>query len=148
MKVILQREVEKLGAPGDVVDVADGYANNFLVPRGLALRATKGALKQAERLRDLHEKRLRRSLDEANAMAERLRAAPLRIRARAGEDGRLFGSVTVADVAAELERTSGVAVDRRRLHLAGPIRSLGSHEFVVHLHPEVNPTLNLEVVPE
>ncbi len=148
MKVILQREVEKLGAPGDVVDVADGYANNFLMPRGLALRATKGALRHAERLRDAHDKRVSRALDEANATAERLRATPIRVKARAGEDGRLFGSITVSDIAEELERATGVAVDRRRIHMGQPIRSIGRHEYVVHLHPEVNANLTVEVVPQ
>jgi large subunit ribosomal protein L9 len=148
MKVILQREVDKLGAPGDVVVVADGYARNFLMPKGLAVPASKGAVRHAERLRHAHEKHLRRTLEEATGLAERLSSAPLRISAKAGEEGRLFGSITVADIADELERSSGASIDRKRVHLPEPIRSIGTHEVTVHLHPDVNAVVTVEVVPQ
>jgi large subunit ribosomal protein L9 len=148
MKVILQREVDKLGAPGDVVVVADGYARNFLMPKGLAVPASKGAVRHAERLRHAHEKHLRRTLEEATGLAERLSSAPLRISAKAGEEGRLFGSITVADIADELERSLGASIDRKRVHLPEPIRSIGTHEVTVHLHPDVNAVVTVEVVPQ
>jgi large subunit ribosomal protein L9 len=147
MKIILQKEVEKLGAPGDVVDVADGYARNFLIPRGMAAPASKGAIRHADRLRQAHEKRMRADLDAAQAVAERLAAASLRVPAKAGEDGRLFGSITVHHLAEEIEKAVGVPVDRRHLE-AEPIRSIGTHEVTVHLHPQVNATVTVEVVPQ
>ena len=145
MRIILHREVEKLGTPGQVVEVADGYARNYLIPRGLAAPASKGAVRHAERLRRSHDERVLKELTEARQLAERLAASPLRIRARAGQEGRLFGSITVADVAQEVQRATGVSVDRRRLHLSEPIRSVGTHEVTVHLHPEVNATITVEV---
>jgi large subunit ribosomal protein L9 len=148
MRIILQREVDKLGNPGDVVDVADGYARNYLIPHGLAAVASKGAVKHAERLRLTHEERERKTLVEAQAVAERLSAAPVRVKARAGEDGRLFGSITVNDLAKELQARAGTALDRRQIHLAEPIRSVGTHEVTVHLRPEVNANVTVEVVAE
>jgi large subunit ribosomal protein L9 len=147
MKIILQQPVDKLGAPGDVVDVADGYARNYLIPRGLAMTASKGAVRHAGRLKQTHDKRVQQAVTEANATAERLGTAPLRISSRAGEDGRLFGSITVADVAEAIEKSTGVSIDRKRIHLAEPIRSVGTHEVTVHLHPEVNASVSVEVVP-
>jgi large subunit ribosomal protein L9 len=146
MKIILQKEVDKLGAPGDIVQVADGYARNYLIPRGLASPATKGAVRHAERLKAGHEERLRRAKEEAEALAGRLAKAPIRIAAQAGEDGRLFGSITAQDVAEELARALDQPVDRRRVHLEEPIRSLGAHEARVHLHPEVDATVTVDVV--
>lgn len=148
MKVILQREVDKLGAPGDVVAVADGYARNFLMPKGLAVPATKGAVRHAERLRHAHEKHVRRAVEEASEVAGRLSATPLRIGAKVGEEGRIFGSITVGDVADEIQRSTGVAVDRKDIHLPEPIRSVGTHEVAIHLHPEVNTVVTVEVVPQ
>jgi large subunit ribosomal protein L9 len=147
MKIILQKEVQKLGAPGDVVDVADGYARNFLIPRGLAAPASKGAVRHADRLRQTHEKRTRADLEAAQTMAERLTAVSLRVPAKAGEDGRLFGSITVQHLAEEIEKVVGAPIDRRHL-IAEPIRSIGTHEVTVHLHPQVNATVTVEVVPQ
>jgi large subunit ribosomal protein L9 len=147
MKIILQKEVEKLGAPGDVVDVADGYARNFLIPRGMAAPASKGAIRHADRLRQTHEKRIRADLDAALAIADRLAAASLRVPAKAGEDGRLFGSITVQHLAEEIEKTVGVPIDRRHLE-AEPIRSTGTHEVTVNLHPQVKATVTVEVVAQ
>ena len=147
MKVILQQPVDKLGVPGDVVEVADGYARNFLIPRGMAMSASKGAVRHAGRLKQAHDKRVQQAVTEARATAERLGAAPLRIPSRAGDDGRLFGSVTVADVADAIQQTAGVSIDRKRIHLPEPIRSVGTHEVTIHLHPEVNASVSVEVVP-
>ena len=148
MKIILHREVDKLGAPGDVVDVADGYARNYLIPKGLAAPAAKGAVRHAERLRQAHHERVRKELRQAREFAERLSATPIRVRARAGEDGRLFGSITVADVTDALQPRAEGTLDRKQVHLAEPIRSVGTHEVSVHLHPEVNATVVVEVLPQ
>jgi large subunit ribosomal protein L9 len=147
MKVILQKPVDKLGVPGDVVDVADGYARNYLIPRGMAMTASKGAVRHASRLKDAHDKRVGQALTEARATAEQLGGSSLRISSRAGEDGRLFGSVTVADVAEAIERATGVTIDRKRIHLLEPIRSVGTHDVTIHLHPEVNASVSVEVIP-
>ena len=147
MKIILQKEVDKLGAPGDVVEVADGYARNFLIPRGMAAPATKGAVRHADRLRQAHDKRTRAALDAAQTVADRLTAGPLRIPAKAGEDGRLFGSITAQHLAEEIEKMAGVPIDRRDI-AAEPIRSTGTHEVTVHLHPQVNAAVTVEVVSQ
>jgi large subunit ribosomal protein L9 len=148
MKIILQREVEKLGVPGDVVDVADGYARNFLIPRKLAIPATKGSVKHAETLKQAHEARVQKAVQEAQATAEKLGSTTVRIRGKAGEDGRLFGSVTPAKVADEIEKAAGVSIDRRHLDLPEPIRSVGTHEVVIHLHQDVTATVTIDVVRE
>jgi large subunit ribosomal protein L9 len=146
MKVILQREVESLGSPGDIVQVADGYARNYLIPRGMAAPATKGAVRHAERLKAGHEERLRRVRGEAEALASRLSKAPIRLASQAGEDGRLFGSITSHHIADAMADQLGERVDHRRVRLEEPIRSLGAHEVKIHLHPEVDASLTVDVV--
>jgi large subunit ribosomal protein L9 len=148
MKVILQRSVEKLGEPGDVVEVAAGYARNFLVPRGLAVGAQKGALKHAENLKRTHASRQSKEKVESEALASTLIASKIRIAVRAGEEGKLFGSVTGADVADAIAAQAGITIDRKDVHLDEPIRSLGTHEVRIHLFAEVDPVLSLEVVAE
>lgn len=148
MKIILQREVEKLGVPGDVVDVADGYARNYLIPRKLAVAASKGGVRHADRLRKAHEERVQKVVQEARALADRLQAEPVRMQARAGADGRLFGSITAAHLTDELSKVAGTSIDRRRVHLPEPIRSVGRHEVGVHLHPQVDATVTVEVTPQ
>lgn len=147
MKVILQKPVDKLGAPGDVVDVADGYARNFLMPRGLAVRASKGGVKHVESLKRAHTTRVSQAQAEAQEVADRLTESPIKVRARVGEEGRLFGSVTAAELAEEIERQTGVKVDRRDVHLDEPIRSIGVHEVTVHLFADVDPVVPVEVEP-
>jgi large subunit ribosomal protein L9 len=148
MKVILQKPVEKLGDPGDVVDVADGYARNYLIPRSLAIRAHRGAEKQVDTLRRSHLSRQSQQKVAFEAIAAQLIASQVRIPARAGEEGKLFGSVTAADIAGAIAAQAEVKVDRKDVHLDEPIRSLGTHEVRVHLFPEVDPVLTLEVVAE
>jgi large subunit ribosomal protein L9 len=148
MKVILQQPVEKLGDPGDVVDVADGYARNFLVPRGLAGRAHKDAVKHAENLKRAHASRQSREKLEFEAVASKLIASKIQIAARAGEEGKLFGSVTAADVADAIAAQAEITVDRKDVHLDDAIRSLGTHDVRVHLFADVDPVLTLEVVAE
>jgi large subunit ribosomal protein L9 len=146
MKVILAADVEKLGHKGDVVTVADGYARNFLVPKGLALTASKGALKQAEQMRRAREEETKKAKDAAAAKVATLGASPVYISARAGEEGKLFGSVTNSDVARAIVEQLGEEVDRRQIRLEDPIRTLGSHQVEIHLHEEVNALVTVEVI--
>ena len=148
MKIILQKTVERLGDPGDVTDVADGYARNFLIPRGLAVRAEKGAVRHAESLKRAHQSRTTAQKGEFETVAARLVETPLVVTARAGEEGRLFGSITAADIVGALAAQAGVSVDRRDIHLDEPIRSIGTHEVTVHLHAEVNPVITIDVRPQ
>jgi large subunit ribosomal protein L9 len=148
MKIVLHKEVEKLGVPGDVVQVADGYARNYLIPKGYAAPATKGAAKNSDRLRRAHDQKVQKAVLEAREVAAKLTASPLQVTARAGEEGKLFGSVTSADIARELEARAGTPVDRRTVHLAEPIRSLGTHEVTIRLHPEVEATVTVEVAAQ
>jgi large subunit ribosomal protein L9 len=145
MKVILQKTVERLGDPGDVADVADGYARNFLIPRGLAVRAEKGAVRHAESLQRAHQTRTKAQKGEFEALAARIIQTPVVVTARAGEEGKLFGSVTAADISEALAAQAGVSVDRRDVHLDEPIRSRGTHEVTVHLHAEVDPVITVDV---
>jgi large subunit ribosomal protein L9 len=145
MKVILQKPVDKLGAPGDVVDVADGYARNYLMPRGLAVKATKGGVKHVDSLNRAHTSRVNVAKVEAEQVASRLTATPLKVLAHAGEEGKLFGSVTATDIAQAIEGQVGIRVDRHDVHLDEPIRSVGTHEVRVHLFAEVDPVVSVEV---
>ena len=146
MKVILAKDVENLGYKGDVVTVADGYGRNFLVPKGFALLATKGALRQAEQMRRAREEADRRHKEEAAAKVSVLGSSPVYISARAGEEGRLFGSVTKADIARAVEDQLEEEIDRHDVRLDDPIRQLGKYEVEVHLHEEVNAIVNVEVI--
>ncbi|HEV8682671.1 MAG TPA: 50S ribosomal protein L9 [Actinomycetota bacterium] len=148
MRIILQREVQKLGVPGDIVEVKDGYARNYLLPRGLAIPASRGAVKHAEQLREAHDSRAEKAKTEAETLAAELARTPLMVASKAGEDGKLFGSVTAQHLADELSRATGQQIDRKRIHLDEPIRSLGTHEVDVHLHPEVDAKVTVEVVAE
>lgn len=148
MKIVLREDVDTLGRKGDLVDVADGYARNFLVPRGLAIRATKGATKQAEAMRRNREAREVRDRESAQEIAARLDGVRIEVKARAGEGGKLFGSVTNADVADAVKAATEVELDRRTIELAEPIKELGPAELPVRLHPDVVATLSVEVVAE
>jgi large subunit ribosomal protein L9 len=146
VKVVLRSDVEHLGQKGDLVDVADGYARNFLVPRGLALRATSGIQKQADAMRRNRDARDRRERETAQAIADQLDAPTIQIQARAGEGGRLFGSVTSSDIAAAVQAQIGIEVDRRDIAMDEPLKELGASDLVIRLHPEVTATLHVEVV--
>ena len=148
MKIILQKTVERLGDPGDVAEGADGYARNFLIPRGLAVRAERGAVRHAESLKRAHQARTSAQKGELETVAARLVETPLVVTARAGEEGRLFGSITAADIVVALSAQAGVSVDRRDVHLDEPIRSVGTHEVTVHLHAEVDPVITIDVRPQ
>ena len=146
MKIILSQDVENVGHKGDVVSVADGYARNFLVPKGLAMVATKGALKQAEVMQRARAEREEKARAEAQARVEKLQAAPVYISANAGEDGRLFGSVTSSDIARGVADQLGEEVDRHNIRLAEPIRALGTHSVDVDLHEGVHAAVTVEVI--
>lgn len=148
MKVVLNADVDKLGRKGDIVEVAPGYARNFLLPRKLALAASKGVLRQAEQMRRAREERDRRDRAAAEEVASKIATRPLRITARAGEEGQLFGSITTSDIADRLSEVLGQEVDRRKIHLEDAIRSIGVHEFSIHLHPDVDTRGSVEVVAE
>lgn len=148
MRIILNSDVGSLGRKGDVVEVAAGYARNYLLPRNLAISATKGALRQAEQMQRARSEQESRERKAAEELAQKIRTASLRIAARAGEEGLLFGSITTSDVADKLTELLGEEIDRRKVHLAEPVRSIGLHEFVVRLHPEVEAAGSVEVVAE
>lgn len=147
MKVILQRSVDKLGHPGDIVEVADGYARNYLLPRGLAVKATRGGVKHVESLKRAHRARVDKARAEAEQLAARLAATPIRVQARVGEEGKLFGSVTASDIAEAILEQAGARIDRHDVHLEEPIRSVGTHEVRVHLFPGVDPVVTVQVEP-
>ena len=146
MKLILTQEVTGLGAPGDVVEVAGGYGRNYLVPRGLAMRWTRGAEKQIELIQRSRSAREIRGLDDAREAADRLASLQVRLPARAGSGGRLFGSISPADIAGAVKAAGGPELDRRRIEIKNPIRTVGAHQVSVRLHPEVTATLDVEVV--
>jgi len=146
MKVILRSDVASVGKKGDIVDVTDGYARNFLLRRGLAFRATDGATAQAavmRRARDVHDARERAAGEE---IARVLVPKVITIGARSGSEGRLFGSVTAGDVVAAVAAQTGIDLDRRRLNLAEPIKHLGTHQVPVKLHADVEFAVTVEVV--
>lgn len=146
MKIVLTQEVRELGGPGDVVDVADGYARNFLIPRKLAQPATRGVLKQVEQIRRLREVREVKNLEQAQELATKLGSLKIRVAAKAGDTGRLFGKVTTSDIADAVFKAGGPKIDRKRLHLDEPIKNLGTHRLALRLHPEVEATFDVEVV--
>jgi len=145
MKLILTQEVTGLGAPGDVVEVAGGYGRNYLVPRGLAMRSTRGAEKQVELIQRARSSREIRGLDDARDAASRLATLDVRLQTRAGGGGRLFGSVSPADIAAAVKAAGGPDLDRRRIEIKNPIKTIGAHQVTVRLHPEVTATLDVLV---
>ncbi len=146
MKILLRADVDNLGKKGDLVEVADGYARNYLVPRGLAMRATAGIQKQADAMRRNREARDRREREAAEALAAQLGAAALRVTARAGAEGKLFGSITAADLAEAVAAQTGTELDRRKILLDEPLKELGPVEVPVRLHADVVATLRVEVV--
>ncbi|MCA6093965.1 50S ribosomal protein L9 [Streptomyces sp. SCA3-4] len=146
MKIILTHEVSGLGIAGDVVDVKDGYARNYLVPRGFAIRWTKGGEKDVAQIRRARKIREIATIEQANEVKGQLEAVKVRLGVRAGEAGRLFGSVTQADVASAIKASGGPEVDKRRVELGSPIKTLGAHQVSVRLHADVVAKLGIEVV--
>ena len=147
MKIVLRADVDNLGKRGDITEVADGFARNYLIPKGFAIAATPGVTAQAAAMRRSRDLKDARDREGAEAVARRLVAAVVRIPARAGAEGRLFGSVTAADVVEAVQEQTGVTLDRRKVHLTDPIRSIGNHEVPVKLHSDVEFRVSVEVVP-
>ncbi|HET7278046.1 MAG TPA: 50S ribosomal protein L9 [Dermatophilaceae bacterium] len=146
MKVILTHEVSNLGTAGDVVDVKPGYARNFLFRRGLATAWTKGGQKQVEAIAKGREVRAVKSLEEAKSIKGNLESKAVTVVAHAGGSGRLFGAVSTSDIADAVKAAGGPTLDRRKIEVTQPIKSVGSHQALVRLHPEVQATLTLDVV--
>jgi len=146
VKVILRADVDRVGKKGDIIDVSDGFARNYLVPQGLALKASPGATAQAAAMRRARDIRDARDREGAEAVARQLVPFVIRIPVRAGSEGRLFGSITSADVVAAVQDQTGIELDRRRLHLDEPIKALGVHEVPVKLHADVEFRITVEAV--
>jgi large subunit ribosomal protein L9 len=147
MKLILTQEVDGLGAPGDVVEVKDGYGRNYLVPRGLALRWTRGGEKTVDSIKSARASRAVRDQDHAAQIKTKLEANPVPGQVRTGSGGRLFGAVTTAEIAGALADVSGEQVDKRTIVVKQPIKTLGAHEVSIKLHDEVSATVALNVIP-
>lgn len=146
MKVILRADVADVGKKGDILDVADGFGRNYLVPKGLAIKAAPGALAQAAAMRRSRDLKDAKDRSAAEEIATRLVPTVIRVQAKSGAEGKLFGSVTANDVAAAVQEQAGIELDRRRLHLAEPIKSIGTHLVPARLHPEVEFSITVEVV--
>ncbi len=145
MKLILTQEVTGLGEPGDVIEVKPGYGRNYLVPRQLAMPWTRGSEKQIEMIKRARSAREIRSLDDAREAASRLGSLKVRLTTRAGSSGRLFGSISTADIAAAVRAAGGPELDKRKIEVRTPIRTVGDHQVAVRLHPEVSARLDIEV---
>lgn len=145
MKIVLRTDVDNVGKKGDILEVADGFARNFLLPKGKAIRATDGVVAQASSMRRSRDLKDAKDRESAETVARTLVPKVVRVKARAGAEGRLFGSVTAADIAAAVLEQTGVELDRRKLHLDEPIRSVGTHEVPVKLHADVEFRVTLEV---
>ncbi len=148
MQVILKQDVEKIGQRGDIVDVSRGYVRNFLVPRGLAEIATPSRLEEARREMAEAEERELRIAERASEVAETLNKSVITIEARTGEDERLFGSVTAANIVSAIERARSIRLDRRRVKLEEPIKSLGTHQVPIQVHGEIEASVKVIVVPK
>lgn len=148
MRVILKREVAGLGRPGDVKDVADGYAQNFLLPRGFAVEATAGEMKVLARARDAKRAKQDRAHAEAEELAKRLSETTLVFRLKAGGQGKTFGSVTSKDVAAALKGEHKVDIDRTKVHLPEALKALGVHKVEIRLLTDVRANVTVAIEPE
>ena len=146
MKVILLEDVKKLGKKGDLVDVSDGYARNFLFPRNLAKEATEGSLKQLKQVKDAIAKKKQKELEQAKELAKVLSNTTVTLKVKAGEQGKLFGSVTSKDISEALKKQYNIEVDRRKIELQEPIKSLGSYKVDIKLAPEVDAKLSVKIV--
>lgn len=147
MKVILTKSVETLGDKGDVVDVSDGYARNYLVPKKFAVKASAGSLKQAESMRVARIESARKSLDDAQALADSLSGTRVVVAARAGDAGNLFGSIGATDIAAAIVKFTGIDIDRKIIQIQEPIKEIGLHEIAIKPHTDIQVFVTLDVIP-
>ncbi len=145
MKLILTQEVSGLGTAGDIVEVKDGYGRNFLLPRGFAISWTRGGEKQVTQIKRARKVREVRDRDHANEIKQSLESMVIVVPAKAGETGRLFGSITAADVAAAVKSAGNISIDKRKVHLAGAIKTVGMHKATVDVHPGVSANVQFVV---
>ena len=146
MKLILTQQVSGLGAPGEVVEVKDGYGRNYLIPRGFAMLWTRGAEKQIDSIRKARSAREIASVEQAESVRGEIERLKVRLPSRAGESGRLFGAVTPADIVGAVKAAGGPQLDKRRIELRNPIKTVGAHSVAVRLHPEVSAKIDFEVI--
>lgn len=146
-KLILIKDVDGVGTTGQVVDVSDGYARNYLLPKHLAVKASEGALKNAEGARRARDETERRSREEAEAVATQLVGSRVVIAAQSGDEGKLFGSIGIADIVEGVQKFTGIELDRRTVKLDEPIKSIGLHEATIRLHKDVEFALSLDIIP-
>ncbi|QNO15030.1 50S ribosomal protein L9 [Alkalicella caledoniensis] len=144
MKVIMLQTVKKVGQQGQVLEVSEGYARNFLLPKGYAVEASKGNVKSLDEQKKSEERKKEKELEEAKKFADKITNTSLSMKAKSGEGGKLFGSVTSKDIA-ELLAKKGIKVDKRKIELSEPIKSLGEYELNVKLYPEINATLKVKI---
>jgi large subunit ribosomal protein L9 len=147
MKIILKEDIKKLGKMGQIVDVADGYARNYLVPKGLAVEASTKNIRSLEHEKKIIQEKARKHKDSAQDLASRISAMTLTIKAKSGEEEKLFGSVTTMDIAEAL-LTQGVEIEKKKIVLEEPIKRLGSYSVQIKLHPDVSVPLTIEVIQE
>ncbi len=146
MKVILRSDVDGLGKKGDIAEVAIGYARNYLLPKGLAMKSTPGAEAQAEAMREARVMKSAEDRAEAEEVATKLVPSVITIGAKAGSEGKLFGSITTADIATAVEEQTGIVIDKRKIHSDEAIKTVGSHQVMAELHPEVQFPISLDIV--
>lgn len=147
VRLILTEDVADLGHKGDVVDVAEGYARNYLVPRRKAIKATEGAVAQAQAVRTARLEAAERARSDAEQLAQALLGTRVVVAARAGDEGRLFGSVAEHDIVEAIKRFTGVEVERKSISISAPIKEIGLHEVTLAPHPEVRFSITLDVIP-
>lgn len=148
MKVILTQDVKGTGKKGEVINVAEGFARNFLLPKGLALEATQGSLKDLARKKEAEDKRKEEELEQARELAHKLKELSLTIPVKTGEGGRLFGSISNRDIGDALEKTKGIMIDKRKIELEGAIKNLGNYPVKIKLHPLVTATIQIKVIAQ
>lgn len=148
MKVVLRKDVEKLGEAGSVQNVSGGYARNYLIPNGLAVYASEGELKMAAHNQGVKDRKIARQEEQLRSLAEKIEGTKLAFEARAGEGGRLFGSIGASDIAEQLNSKIGEEIDRRKVVLPDAIRTLGTHDVQIHLVGKLRPTVHVTVTAE
>ena len=147
MKVILVKDVPGYGTFGDIVNVKDGFANNYLIPRGLALPATEGNIKHVQEILKQKRRKLEREKTKAQEIAEKINGLVIEIAKPVGVTGKLYGAVTVSEIAEKIKKLAGVEVDRKKIMLKSPIKNVGRYNINVKLHPEVSATITVDVKP-
>jgi large subunit ribosomal protein L9 len=145
MKMILLQDVKGTGKKGDVVNIAEGYARNFLIPQKMGVEATKGNIKELQRQKDADTNKKAQALEYAKAMEQRLKDLTVTLPAKTGEAGRLFGALTNKDIGDVLEKDHGVVIDRRKIEVKNAIKTLGEHEALIKLHPEISVSIRVQV---